>query len=322
MAASPNESEQVRGKKGLIVLVPGTFNSLLPGTVRHDMVRKVWEVHPYYSENIIQTIESLGYVVYVVKRLHSAGSFERNGGLTFRQLRKWYQANYPDGNLPITMIGHSAGGLYALFAAHLNHSLPIKRVVLMASPISGLALANSYFSIPILGDLSEVVINYASSLLDLRGLPQMRSERVKQFLQSLRLDTQTRVFAVGLTQAESKGYESRKNADYLCLACRLTALLIDEPSDGIIGISSAYGVQAKTFNRNGEEVWFHRLVKQHGFLDHSEQTMDSRIFEFFGVKNAGFIRQEQNRFFRSLLVGLNRLPAVLPTVKPVQQLPR
>src|SRR4051812_28088094 len=103
--------------KGVVVMIPGTFNSLAPGYLRRSSVGGLWEANPYFSIDAVSSVESRGYKAYVVRDLVPFGQFEANGARALREIEAWYDAKFPNHDVPITLLGHSAGGFYGLYVA-------------------------------------------------------------------------------------------------------------------------------------------------------------------------------------------------------------
>ncbi len=325
--------------KGVVILVPGTLNSVLPGSINHNNESingantngpnlngtNIYSANlndgsvnntninarsnPYYSDNIINTIQKNGYEVLVIKKLSALGSFESNGAKVYQELSNWYRTNFPKRNVPITILGHSAGGFYSLYASYLNtrnvaDKLPIKRVIAISTPFNGLKIADLIASFPIVGTIIRFTIDSFYSFFDLRGLYQLTTREIRRFLGQLRLDPELEIITIGSTQEEPRGYSQRRDARFLCVACNVIDSFISGSSDGMVSVSSAYATNARIYDYNGNLLPIKRWYRLHGYLDHFEQAMDSRLFSLIGTYNRKYIYYEQNRLYQNLFSNL------------------
>jgi hypothetical protein len=264
--------------RGAVALIPGTFNSV---TLGH-----------YFSQTIIETLESQDFAVKVVSGLSGTGEFEPNGMIALNAVREWYQKEFPNADVPLTLIGHSAGGFCALYAATIGRDLPVKNIVLMSTPLEGSKLAERIFP--------DVLKYVDGGILDLRGLEQIKPQNVQKFLQNIRIPSNINVYAVGSSQNLPGFFDNRLNSKYLSVALSITGKIISEESDGIIERSSAYGYNTMVLAESGDVLNIQRLEHLHGNLEHPEQVLDSKVFLMGATMNIRFIDEEQKRMFKGI----------------------
>lgn len=264
--------------KGAVALIPGTFNSV---TLGH-----------YFSQSIVDALKEQDFAVKVVTGLSGTGEFEPNGVVALNAVREWYQKEFPNAEVPLTLIGHSAGGLCALYATTIGRDLPVKNIVLMSTPLEGSQLAEK-----IIPDAFRYV---DGRILDLRGLSQIKPENVQKFLQNIRIPSNVNVFAVGSSQDAPGLFDNRLNSKYLSIALSITNKIIGEESDGIIERASAYGYHTMILTEGGDVLNIQRLEYLHGKLEHPEQVLDSKVFLMGATMNIRFIDEEQKRMFKGI----------------------
>src|SRR6185312_10356530 len=119
---------------------------------------------------IISAVQSQGFDYEVIKHLLPAGDVWVNAKLTARQIRDWYQRNFPNHDEPITLLGHSIGGAYALGALQFLGDLPIKNVIMVLTPLDGVPLANKFLTNRISRSLIWAIDHASAGIFDFRGL--------------------------------------------------------------------------------------------------------------------------------------------------------
>lgn len=285
-------------KKGILVFVPGSLNWMVPGSCGGEDGR-AWS--PYFSSTILKVARDKGYDVTVIRNLKALGDFEENGKSMLSELEAWYSENYAGKKVPITLLGHSAGGFYSLHAATLGSSLPIKKIITVATPLNGTEVANALFD-EFLHKKGDFWINALGHLIDVRGLLQLTTRHVEDFLSRSQISARIKVYAVGGAQPRPGGVADWTDFNFLCPLCDLFAkYLPEEESDGLVTVSSALGTNALLRNRSGSPLPIHRLWDLRPNLDHVEQLLDYRLYLATGILNPGEVDKEQKRFYSELL---------------------
>lgn len=288
--------------KGLFVLVPGTLSPLMLGDIRLNPIAHELEANPSFSIEIVKTIEDAGYGVYVAKGLDSFGKLEANGERVYRQLVKWYTKNYPKGDMPITLLGHSAGGLYSLSAASINKELPIKRIVLFSTPMQGSQLADALLrSSSIAYFLRRVISEISQNFIDLRGLDEMTAEGAEKFLASIRVSDKIKIYSVGASAPIPKSFKQAYESSYLSPVFTMSSKYFDCESDGLVDPDSAFAQNSELMDQDQHRMSIRPLKEVKIVLDHTKQTQDYRMFQLLGFQNANYIRQTQRDVFQKII---------------------
>jgi pimeloyl-ACP methyl ester carboxylesterase len=264
-----------------IVLVPGFFSSLIPAPV---VGGNPWK-QPYFSQDIVNYLAKTGDRLWVVDNLDPLAGVEGNGNQVIEFL-KVHKAEM--GNDPLLLIGHSAGGLYALHAA-ARSDFPIKHIITVSTPFLGLTFLQNLndHHIPIDSIIEPFCLR---NLIGLEEVPVRQYLQSLQFRQPLRLDVFT-------------GYQnvSVEFWNWRHLSTPLVAIdaLIGEKSDGIVSVQSGLGavsVLGKTPNLN---------IQTHSDpigLEHWEFSLDPKISLVFGVLNLSSLGDAQQRAYHDILV--------------------
>ena len=263
--------------KGVLFLVPGTYHT--PG-------------QNAFSDTITQTLKEKGYDVYSISSVQPFKEFEPNGLRLLDEAQSWYLKKYPEKKTPIIFLAHSAGGFYALHAISQNPSLPIRKLIFLSTPLNGSELADY---------LEE---NYQSlkpllKKLGLSGLFELTTSQFRSFLARTKISSSVEVYSVGGSQPKPETLKEYRDARYLSLICTLASDKIPRESDGMVSFESALGTQAIIPSQDGGEIYIHRITDNKADLDHFKQGMDYK--KFSGVINASYIRDEQKRFYSTLL---------------------
>ncbi|MGE3973898.1 MAG: alpha/beta fold hydrolase [Bdellovibrionales bacterium] len=285
-----------------VVLLPGTLNSILPGRITEDSVKKILLTTPYFSSAIIQSLEEGGALVHVVKGLAPAGDLEENGRVALLSIQKWYRES--GNSLPLILIGHSAGGQYALWLAAQNQ-LPIQKIVFVSTPFNGAKLAERFFGFPFTNILRWGPPSWFS-FFDWRGLYQMKPTEVKEFFKRIRIPGNIELLAFGGSQDLPRSPLQTISAEYFSPALAVTAGLIGEESDGIVEIKSAYSDKVEILSQLDERINIQYLSEMHMPLEHPEQVLDYRIFKYMGARNSEFVYQKQRETYSRLMSLMNR----------------
>ena len=286
-----------RAADPVAILVPGTLNSFVPGGADDAELR----AYPYFSKAVVDSVRARGFETHVVRGLAPTGRLEANGRQVLDDAQAWYFSRHPRADAPITLLGHSAGGLYALFAAANHGRLPIDKVILVSTPLEGARLADFVMrGGPAAQKLWDALLTYRP-YLDLSGLKEMRQAEVARFLSVLRFEPNLKVYAVGGAQPIARGPLEASNPDFLSPPLELTGRAIAVESDGIVDTASAYGAGARLLTTTGEPVEIVRLREERAALDHPEQFMDYRLQGFLGTRSAWIIEGRQRGFYSRLL---------------------
>lgn len=264
--------------KEILVLVPGFFNSFAP---------------EYFSQDVIRPFQAKGFKVYVANNLNPIGTIEDNGVRLENYMAAVEKAEGQRVNFNI--VGHSAGGLYALFVAN-RQKFSIKNIVTVATPFKGVEFLQAWMD-------DFILFKAITDLAHLDGLKQLTPSGVQKFIASIRVAPQTRIVAFGGYQNESLDVWNARNISAPLL---VTSHFISGKSDGIVGYDSAIGLGSVLTTQNTRAVQL-RNPQYFIALEHWEQTLDSRAFIFLGIRNTDYIAQEQQRFFTGVanyLIGL------------------
>ena len=294
--------------KAAVILVPGVWNSGLPGNTHFNPVSGIIEANPYFSEQIIQSIESQGYATYVIKDLSWFGQLENNGERTYWELRNWYDRYFSNSNLPIYLLGHSSGGFYSLYAEHLNQSsndpLPIKKIIMLSTPLKGTGLAETFFEKYWFSPVFSKIVSETSNFFDLRGLKGLTAKAVKNFLAPLQTPPTVDVYTLASSQPPPDEPIKMADMEYLSPFFWFTSQFVDGVSDGIVSLDSAYGV-GETFSFKLKS-----LRRYQAQLDHAEQVLDYRIFKLLGTYNAELVRDRQAKLYSSIWPAVEGLESL------------
>lgn len=266
----------------LVVLVPGFFNSLAPGSA----------AGPYFSSAIVNTLEQRA-TVFVVSNLSPVGTVAENGELLATYL-EGLSAKYP--GQKVTLITHSAGAFYAFHALTTHPSLPVQNIVTLAGLYNG----------------SEFIDNLTSSFpgmatvekyIGLQSLGEFRAANSAQMLASFRIPDAVHIYALAGTQSSCLAVTCA-DAHYLSWILTLTGGLIPGASDGIVQQTSALATGITMRATSGKTfrpvVWSDLNVA----LEHWEMVVDASLFLAIGVVDTGYISSQQQYVYSEIL---NRL---------------
>lgn len=262
----------------VLVLVPGYFNSNIPGFHQKN------KYNPYWSEDIVDVYRRAGFKVFPVNNLNPTGTIEENGARLLRYLdRIKHDIDPKEG---FSVIAHSAGGLYTI-EANNRRKLPIQKLIAINTPFDGVdfieRITNTF---PWLEELEKT--------LNLQSLNQLRPVMVRRFLNNLKNKPQFPIFGVIGSQARNPHHWS--DAAFLTPIFYITQSLMDYDSDGIVTHRSALQEIS-----GGIKVSF---LNEYIHLDHCKQNLDADYYKFIGMQNTNYIRQEQVRFYKALIPQL------------------
>lgn len=311
----PNQATASDSAKSVFVLVPGYFNSAILGDIdeRHrskfkdESVSNFNSSHlnnsnlntelylnstPYFSQAILQTMRRHGAVV-VVNSLNPIGTIEENAQILERFLV--VTADQFSGK-ELVIIAHSAGGLYTLGALSRRPSLPIKTVVTIATPYTGIEFIEELTdSLPGLDSLAQ--------FLNLESLREFRPTKVANVMKTFRVPEKTKLITIAGRQSPCFIFNCSESR-YLSWILTLTHNLVGRPSDGIITVESALGLNAKISDKNERPLTISPWSDFNFALEHGEMVHDFRFFKALGVSDVSEIRKRQAKYFEEIVVRL------------------
>lgn len=261
--------------KDVVVLVPGFFNSFTP---------------EYFSADIVETFEAKGFKVYVARGLNPIGTIEDNGARLEKLMTEIEQSEKTatDATVHFNLVSHSCGGFYSLFVAN-RQKFSIRNILTISTPYKGIEFVQKW-----LDDSS--IFKLLAQLAYLDGVVQLTESGVTKFLSGIKVAPETKIIAFGGFQDKSFDVW---NARYLSTPLRVTSHYISEKSDGIVGYSSALALGSILTTKNTKAI----QLKDPNFflpLEHWEQVLESSSFILLGIRNTGYIRREQVRFYNGL----------------------
>lgn len=287
--------------KGVIILIPGTWNSMIPGSQRLNHLSQLVEKNPYFSEAIIETIEKENYDYFVVKKLNPFGDLYSNGDQTALEILDWYDRYVPNHDKPITLLAHSMGAAYAIHAIKRLNNLPIKNIVMISAPLEGCFLADAILDNRLSKSFIATLNNVAGESFDFRGLYQATKKEMSFLLEGLNSVNdhaylKINYFTVASVQHTPPTIFQALQSEYLSPFLTLTSSFTTGASDGLITRDSAlYTSQSKTIPVQFQPMPFG------GRLDHTEQVLDYRILKALGASHTDFVREEQVRFYKQII---------------------
>lgn len=258
-------------EREVVVLVPGFFNTFAP---------------EYFSTDIVSSFEKRGFTVYIATGLNPIGTVEDNGERLIRVLDNIEQIEKRHVNFNV--VAHSAGGLYTLYAANKQRH-EIKNLITVATPFKGVEFVQRWLD-------NSLLFKALTDLAHLDGVKQLTPQGIAKFMETVRVSPNLKITAFAGSQKKSLDIWNARN---LSLPFRVTSSSITGDSDGIVGVSSALGVGAvrTTANQQANQR-FSATFKVN--LEHWEQVLDGYSFLFLGIRNPGYIVNEQQRFYSGL----------------------
>lgn len=256
--------------KRIVVFVPGFFNTFAP---------------EYFSGDIVSAMQSKGYTVVIAQKLNPVGTIEDNGE---RVLQLFANLKQLAPQAEVNVIGHSAGGLYALYAINKGARY-IKTLVTVSTPFNGVEFVEKWRE-------NSWPFRKLMDLAHLDGLRQLTTPYVQKFIQSVRVPSTLKIIAYG-------GYQPVNwditNAANMTAVLSVTDAFITGPSDGIVSFASA----TWTTNIPTTEKTLNKVRSDKSFvltLEHWEQCLDYRHFYLLGVRNPHVIRDRQIKFYSGI----------------------
>lgn len=258
------------GTKRIVVFVPGFFNSF---------------AREYFSEDIVAAMQTKGYTVVIAQKLNPVGTIEDNGE---RVLQLFTDLKTLAPNAEVNVIGHSAGGLYALYAINKGARY-IKSLVTVSTPFNGVEFVETWRE-------NSWPFRKLMEWAKLEGLRQLTTPYVQKFLQSVRVPSSLKILAYGGYQPVNWDITNAKN---MTAVLSVTDHFITGPSDGIVSFTSATWTTTIPTN----EKTFNKVHTDKSFvldLEHWEQVLDYRNFYILGVRNPSLIRERQIKFYSGI----------------------
>lgn len=259
-----------------LLLVPGFFNSAIPGDLNKIGTRIYW------SEDIRSVFRDAGYKVFVVDNLSPVGSIEANGSRLLEYIKN-YQGQF-DGDGSFDIVAHSAGGLYTLYANN-KEPLPINRLVTINTPFDGVEFIET------ISDYFPQIVTIEKRL-NLMSINQLRPANVRRLLSKLKAVPHFPIRAYTGFQPRGRNYY---NAAFLSPVFYVTQSFMNQGSDGIVTYNSALG-RSKSL-----DIEVDGTTEDYIHLDHWKQTAGSDLFKLLGMTNTDYIRKEQKRFYHKVL---------------------
>lgn len=264
-------SLSAHAEQEVVLLVPGFFNTF---------------AGEYFSSEIVESFEKRGFTVYVATGLNPIGTVEDNGARLGRMMEKIEQIENRKVNFNI--VAHSAGGLYTLYVAN-TQKFQIKNLIAIATPFKGVEFVQKWLD-------NSILFRAVTELAHLEGVKQLTPLGVAQFMDTIRVSPELKITAFAGAQKKSLDIWNARN---LSLPFRVTSACISGESDGIVGVSSALGVGAvrTTENQQANQKF---SANYRVNLEHWEQVLDGFSFLFLGIRNPGYIVDEQARFYSGI----------------------
>jgi len=285
--------------RGIVVLIPGFASSILREIPPHQLPPE--SVSPYFSASVAEAFISQGYSVLAVTDLKGAGELTENGARVLTQLRE-YLTRFPEEKPPIYLVGHSMGGLLALFVANqVGRELPIRKVITLSTPLEGSHVANCVVDGILPVALVERALESLLPIVDLRAIVQLTTARVHAFLSELRLPEGLRVHAFSGRQPQNRVILPSWDAPVQSPLYNPFSHLLDEDSDGVVGLSSSrpLNLSLPTDGKSPLVVINETVVAE---LDHEEQHMDYRVIaKLFQTDNVEIIPTRQREFYSQMI---------------------
>jgi len=263
----------------VLVLVPGYFNTLIPGFLEKN------KYNPYWSHDIVDVYRDAGFKVFPVNNLNPVGSIEENGARLLRYLDRIKSEIDPSEG--ISIIAHSAGSLYTI-EANNRRRLPIRKLIAINTPFDGVDFIDRITkTVPGVVELEKQ--------LNIESLNQLRPELVRRYFANLLHKPEFPI--LGVTGGQESNVINWYDAAFLTPIFYVTQALMDYASDGIVTHRSALGKITPT----GINI---TISNEYVHLDHIKQNLDADYFKYMGMKNTEFVRREQIRFYSRLISEL------------------
>ena len=274
------QQQQTQNKKITVILIPGFFNSLAEGYSRQHP-EFGHEKKPYFSQDIVETIEGLGHKTYVVDGLMPVGSLSQNGSILSNELQ---QVSMTRKSEEYWVIAHSAGGLYLLDALQRKPKINITKVFTISTPYEGVDLVQKGIQIPGLKKVAE--------WLNLSSLIELTPDNVKRFLARVQWPKNIKWYAAS-SSADPCFLLSCAKAEKLSWVMTATHHFIGKASDGIVAYQSGIGANSSLPIERVETINIQ--------TEHWESVLNFKFFKLLGVVNNAWVRDEQIRTYKSAI---------------------
>ncbi len=264
-----------------LVLVPGFFNSAIPAPNRFG---NPWE-QPYFSREIVKAVSTKVAKVWVVDTLSPLGGIKENGE---RLIQFLVDHKTQFGDVPVVLLGHSAGGLYAMYAS-AHTTLPINHIIAFNTPFRGLKFLTEL-------ERKGIPIEELAAPFCLSNLIQLEETPVQNFIKGLQFNRKVRMDVFASYQTTSLALW-----DYRYLSSPLLPFqaLMNEPSDGIVTLKSALNPSDLQAKNNGLlDIQVHTKPFA---LEHWEAAVDPDLTRLYGVLNVGSLSQAQFETYFSIM---------------------
>jgi len=264
----------------IVVLVPGYFN--FPGVKAPFLNQRL----QYFSSTILATLRAEGLTPVMIEDLDPVGTVAENGDRVkthFRQIAKQHPST------KISVIAHSAGGLYTAKALTDQPDLPIQEVITIATPYKGAELADLIKWIP----AQEEILN----VLDLRSLREFQSDQIGAVTSQLRLPRKVRWVALGAEQ-EVCHLASCWHAYHMSWILSLAWSFMERRGDGVVSVESATHsvLPAQGGGLIQMENWQDVPIP----LDHWKVVLEPALFKAVGVTDTDWIAGQQQAIFKQM----------------------
>lgn len=282
--SNPAEFAKQSNPKPYVILVPGFFNSLVPGRIEGQPP----EYKNYFSAEIVSVFKKAGYKTLIVDNLSPISSVDINGLRLIQYLQNLTQQKTYN-NEELILVGHSLGGVYSLIAT-ATQKFNIKHIYTVSTPFHGIGFVDTIFKVPGVGHFFDWI--------NIKSITEMKPEVISAAIAKLNIpkDVQIHSFA---------GYQEYclflqcGDAAYLSPILNIPQSLTLAPSDGIVTVASSLAYNNEVIAKNGVLD----IKSYQGIyipLDHWEQVVDHKYFLALGTLNTSYIAREQTKFYKKI----------------------
>jgi hypothetical protein len=280
--------------KGIAVLIPGLFNKTLPYVSNLNSKSK----SPiYFSSQLYDALDNNHYDTLTIAPLNWNLSLSELGQEVSKKiLDRLYHQNY---RTPVALIGHSSGGLVALFVAQELLELNIEsKIISLGTPFLSSPVADYVTSNGRNKNLLSKIDELTGYIFDFNGVYQISQAQLNRQLTMISLPSEYEVVAFA-------GVQKQNSLFFPSLSSKLQSplfipfnLLMNEASDGIVEKKSALPSFLKLANGN---LKISSYKNSEVPLDHLELILDPlTIKKILPVKNVEYIKQEQIKLYNQI----------------------